>query len=115
MVALIAGTITSGKKASAVYDYAAGGYRQVSGSVASERVNLYDHKDSCHLSGSGRDHSYALYHFGQGSHINLKVDPDRKSFSGYDYATGSHFTGNVSGSSVSLYDYSEGQYFNYVI
>ena len=113
LLAYVVGCISTGKTASAVYDYSEGGYRMISGNVSPRNVNVFDYKDSCHFSGSGSGSELSLYHYGEGAHLTLDIR--RNEFSGYDYGTGDHFSGNVSGSNVTLYDYGEGAYFNYTV
>lgn len=111
LIAFVAASIATGRRHSSIYDYGAGGYRQVSGTVTPNHVNIYDYNDSCYLSGSGGVGALSLYHYGEGAHLTLNMQGNR--FHGYDYGASCHFSGQVSGNSVSLYDYGEGGYFNY--
>src|SRR4051794_35307777 len=83
-VAFIAGSISSGRRASAVYDYGVGHYTHFSGQVDSKRVALYDYDANCHVSGN----LPSLYHYGVSGHISLKFEGTK--FSGFDYSTSSH-------------------------
>src|SRR2546425_12638848 len=112
-VAFIAGCITSGKRSSSVYDYSRGGYINISGSVDRRGVQIFDHDQGCHFSGSGNGKQYSLHHYGDGCHVDLRLNGSQ--FTGYAYGTGSHFTGQVNGGSISVYDYKESGYFNYSI
>ena len=111
LTAYVASALVSGRPNSSVFDYELGGYRMISGTVSKGNINIFDHTDSCHFTGSGNGMHYSLYHYGEGAHITLDIKG--KSFMGYDYGSGSHFNGTVSGKSVMLYDYGEGRYFNF--
>ena len=108
-VAYIAGRMISGQDATAVYDYTASSHFHLSGTVSGSNVNVYDFGQSCHVGGSPS----SLYHYGNGGHIQLRVNGSN--FSGYDYATSSHFSGSVKGRAISIYDYGQSRYFQYVV
>lgn len=111
--AYIAGSLISGLRKGYVYDYSTGAYRRFSGSLEPGRVNIFDHDVGAYVTGSGAAGALSLYHYGQSSHLQLRVNGNQ--FTGYDYGTGSHFSGQVNGSNVSLYDYGDSAYYNYVL
>jgi len=87
---------------SSIYSYSAGHHTSMS--------KNFDHGCGSHLSGADNGN---LYHYGEGAHINLKMNGTK--FSGYDYSSGSHFSGQVRGRSVNLYDYGSGQHYDYSV
>ena len=98
-----------GAHASYVYDYSQSKYINMSGSVDSNNVHIYDYDRGCYVSGSLNN----LYDYGNRAYIELSM---RKfQFSGYDYHTGSYFSGEVKGNSVSVYDYETSSYYNYSV
>lgn len=76
-------------------------------------VNVYDYQAGCHFGGSGSNQSYSLYHYGESSHVSLKISGNK--FDGYDYSSSCHFSGTINGKSISLYDYGESMHFSYSI
>lgn len=70
-------------------------------------VNAFDYDTGAHIGGTLSN----LYHYGEGCHIQIKMNGDR--FTGYDYGCGQSFSGSLNGNSVSLYDYQTGQYYSY--
>ncbi len=108
-IAYIVGRIITAQNKSAVYDYSSSQYHSFSGSVSLERVSIYDYSENCHISGNLPN----LYHYGNSSHISLKINSNK--FSGYDYDDSAHFSGNVNGNGISLYDYGESSYYNFSI
>lgn len=108
-IAYIAGRIVSGQQASAVYDYTASGYFQLSGDVSSSRVNVYDYGRGCHLSGTPP----SLYDYGTASYFDLKVEGPK--VKGYDYASRTYYEATVDGRAISVYDFGEGSFFNYSV
>lgn len=108
-VAYIVGSVISKNKRNSVYDYSTSQYYSFSGNFDQNQISVYDHTESCHVSGS----LPSVYHYGNGKHISIQINEDR--FTGYDYDESCHFSGSVNGNSVSIYDYGESSYFNYLI
>jgi len=106
-VAYIALRLASGKDASAVYDFEAGGYFQFSGEVGATQVNVYDDGRQCFLGGSPP----SLYDYGKSSFFDFEAKGAR--FDGYDYGSSSFYEATVNGDSVSVYDYDVSAFFNY--
>lgn len=96
-VAYIVGRAISGNSSSSVYDYDQGKHINISGSVSSEQINIYDHDRGCHVQGQLTN----LYDHGVGAHIQIDVNGNQ--FSGYDYESGTHFSGNVNGNNISMH------------
>jgi hypothetical protein len=92
-----------------VYDFSTSKYKNISGSVDINHVNIYDNDRGCHVTGSSR----SLYDYGVGSHIQLNLNGTR--FNGFDYNTGNHFSGNINGKNISIYDYETSSYHNYSV
>ena len=97
----------SGRSATGVYDYDAGGHFSFSGDVSTNACSAYDHGQGCHISGTPP----SLYHHGNAKHLNVELNGSN--FSGYDYDSGRHFTGTVNGNAISLYDYDSNRHHNY--
>lgn len=97
----------AGKTGSSVFDYSVSSHFNFTGSVEEGRVSIFDYTSGCHITGN----LPSLFHYGNGTHLSLKLDEGR--FSGFDYGTSSHFSGTFSESRVSLFDYSTSTYFNY--
>lgn len=111
-IAYVAAVASTGRKATAVYDYAASKYISVSGTVGVNNVAVYDYERRCHFNGSGRAGRYQLYDHGRSGYV--KLDIDGYGFSGYDYGSSTHFTGSTNASGViRFYDYGASEYFTY--
>lgn len=48
-IAYLAARMQTGKAAGAVYDFTAGKYTWMSGTVTDTSINIYDHDRGCHL------------------------------------------------------------------
>jgi len=108
-VAFIAAQLVSGGSPSSVYDHSEGRSYNFSGTATTSSVDVYDYDKGCHVNGSPD----SLYHAGDGTHLNLKVEG--YNITGYDGATETHFTGTVSGTNVQVYDYETGTAFDYTV
>lgn len=113
VIAYIAGRLINKISKSAVYDYYQSRYISVNESIESNRVNVYDYDESCHITGYGNNGIFNLYHYGNSHHINLKIDGN--SFTGYDYGSSCHFSGKINGNAISIYDYGNSSYYNYTL
>jgi len=108
-IAYISACIISGKRSSAVYDYASSQHYNFSINLSKSGIAAYDYTQSSHISGSYS----SLYHYGESCHLTIKIEGNK--FSGYDYGENCHFSGSVNGNFVSLYDYGVSSYFNFSI
>lgn len=108
-VAFIAVKATEQSRLSNVYDYSAGKHAIFSGSVADNRVSLYDHDVGAHVQG----HLTQFYHYGTGGHVQLSIRGN--SFTGYDYSSGSSFSGTIRRRNVQIYDYGTGSYHQFLV
>lgn len=113
-IAYIAANIISEAKTSAVYDYTVGKYFTFSIQVLGGNINAFDYTEGCHVSGSGNNRSFSLFHYGNNGHMSLNIESNN-SFSGYDYYSGKYFSGSVNGRNITIYDYGNSRYFNYSI
>ena len=111
-VAYVAGR-ASGRHSSTVYDYNAGEYRSMSGTVTTSRISIYDYKAACYLQGSSGGSKFNLFHYGQSAYVSFQLNGS--TFKGYDYGSGNHYMGKVNGHTVWVYDYGEGAYFSYSV
>jgi len=110
-VAAAIGAASLQKDVSAVYDYSASGYKNISASVSNGSLSGYDYSTSSHFSGGGG--SLDFYDYDNSKHVQLKLNGTR--FDGYDYDSQKHFSGTINGNSISLYDYETSKYYNYSI
>jgi hypothetical protein len=110
-IAFIVGNING--RSNAVYDYSQGRYVQFSGRVTPSDVSIFDNDDRCHISGSGHNGEYRLFHYGNNSHIHLTISGNN--FKGFDYGSNDHFSGTISNRSINLYDFGSGKYFSYMV
>lgn len=106
-VAFIVAKVISNIYSNSVYDYSQSSHLMFSGTVSKGSVNIYSHKEGCHISGSLN----SLYHFGNSNHFTLNIKGTR--FDGYDFDTKNHFNGSVNGGSISIYDFGTSEYHQY--
>jgi len=102
VIAYIVGRVVRRESLSSIYDQALSRHFAFGGELSEESVFIYDHEQKCHISGSGTEGRYSLYHFGNGKHISLKVSDD--GFEGYDHDSGMRFSGSVKEKSISIND-----------
>lgn len=108
-IAYVAACIISGKRSTAIYDYASSQYYNFSINLSESGIAAYDYTQGSHISGSYS----SLYHYGESQHISLRIEGNK--FTGFDYGESCHFSGSVNGNSISLYDYGVSSYFNFSI
>jgi hypothetical protein len=108
-VAYIAGTLITGQKSAAVYDYQDKRHVSMSGAVTANSISVYDYDQHCHIAGSGT----SLYHYGNHAHFTLQLNG--ASFSGYDYDSKAHFSGTANSRNMTIYDYEAKAHYNYSI
>lgn len=75
----------------AIYDFDERRHINMSGTVTTDSISVYDYEQRCFITGTGK----SLYHYGNRAHITLQLNSS--SFSGYDYDSRAHFTGTTNG------------------
>ncbi|WP_151893884.1 hypothetical protein [Patiriisocius marinistellae] len=110
-IAFIVDKLVNKGNSTTIYDNAESTYLSYNGIVEPESIDLYDYANGCYISGRKSDDMFTLFHFGEGNHIDLKIDGNK--FTGFDYSSDSYFKGIIKESSISVFDYGEGTDFNY--
>lgn len=108
-IAYIIGCLISGKKSTAVYDYASSQHYSFSLNISESGVSAFDYSERCYVSGGFS----SLYHYGNRQYISIQINDNQ--LNGYDYDERCHFSGTVNNSNVSLYDYGVSTYFNFSV
>ena len=109
-VAAIGAAILNKRKITSVYSYSGGGFVNIDAELIGNRVKAYDYSKSCFIEGNLPS---SVYHYGDGSFIELKMNGDK--ISGYDYKTASFFDIKVRGKDVEIFDYEDGGFHNYSV
>lgn len=107
MISLVVSSLVNGRPFTNVYDMQSGSYGFFSGTASRDNINIFDHSQSCHITGTAEQ----LFHYGTSSFINIRISGN--SFNGYDYDSSSHFNGSVSGNDVTIYDFATSSYARY--
>jgi hypothetical protein len=110
-VAYIAGRLILRVGSACIYDHAQYMHVELIGTVTRRRVNVYDCRRGCVISGKSKEKQFLLYHSGHNHYLSLKLAKD--SFKGYDHGKSCHFWGNVKGNVINLYDHGTGAWFKY--
>lgn len=96
-IAYIAGVLISGKHSNIVYDHSRSTFKNISGSVEHNYVNIYDHDRDTFITGDPKH----LYDYFGNSTISLSVKG--KEIHGYDHGDKHEFRASVETNSVNIY------------
>ncbi len=112
-IAYAAGRGVSGRQFSGVYDYSQSKRIAMSGSITSDRIDIYNEAQNRHLQGSSDGSRYTLLYDGDRQPVTLEIRDN--GFRGCDHETSFHFTGKVQTHSVNIYDCETGLSFRFGI
>ncbi|NOT20632.1 MAG: hypothetical protein HOP24_10260 [Sideroxydans sp.] len=109
VIAYLVASYSNQKTKNSVFDYTRSQHINISGNVAKNQVQLFDHNAGAHITGSLPN----LFHHGLGAHFSIEKNGDQ--FKGFDFGSGTHWTGKISGNNVTIFDYTQGQHFIYQV
>ena len=112
-IALIAGSLISGKGVSSINYPEGGECSKFSGRIEDNIIKVFDEDRDCSISGSGSNGNYVLYHFGERKFISLNIE--KNSFNGLDHGSYTYFNGTVRENKVKFHDFSENKKYEFVL
>jgi len=110
-VAYVAWRLVHGLPAFTIYDRFEGKSYPLTGSVAADRVHVYDCNENCYFGGLFNGVQFNLWHYARRYFVDLKIEAD--GFSGFDHGSRRHFHGHVHGGEIDLCDRETNSYFHY--